>query len=239
MISKLKVSFTILLIGLTCTLAQSQERIRVLFIGNSLTYANDMPALVAAIAESTKQKHFEYKTIAYPDFSLEDHWNQRDARKEITKGRWNFVVMQQGPSSLPESRVLLREYVKKFAEEIKRAGAKPVVYMVWPAVSRAGDFDRVVESYQLAASDVDAVLLPVGAAWREAFKADAKLPLYSSDAFHPSQLGSYLAAWVIFRRLYNNPNVSMPDRVMISSANIKLKPVEVTLLNEATEKVLR
>jgi hypothetical protein len=237
-----KILFALLLLDLCSVAAHSQEKLRVLFIGNSLTYSNDIPAIIASIAESTKQKRLDYKTIARPDFSLEDHWNQGDARKEISKGQWDFVVLQQGPSALPESRLLLREYVRKFSDEIERVRARPAIYMVWPAVSRKQDFDRVVESHELAASDVGALLLPVGAAWREALRKSTQLPLYSADNFHSSRLGSYLAAWVIFKCLYGNPTVSLPERVRFgskSSMTIMLNADEVALLQEATSRALK
>ncbi len=236
---KAVIGIALLFFGAGYSVAQAQDRLRVLFIGNSLTYSNDLPAIIASIAASTKQKSFEYKTVAFPDFSLEDHWKQGDARKELTRGTWNYVVLQQGPSSLPESRILLREYVQKFASEIKRAGAKPALYMVWPALSRQRDLERAIESYQLAARDVDALLLPVGDAWRAALNKKAQLQLYSSDNFHPSELGSVLAAWVIFKRLYENPRVPMPDRFKVGSKTIKLEQSDLSVLTEAVDQVFR
>ena len=93
---------------------EAKDELRVLFVGNSFTYTNDLPAIVAALAEATGQKQFTYKSIAFPDFSLEDHWQQGEARKAIAEKRWDFVVMQQGPSALPESRTLLLEYARRF-----------------------------------------------------------------------------------------------------------------------------
>lgn len=52
------------------------KALRVLFIGNSLTYSNDLPSIVEAFAKVTGQRAFAYKAIAFPDFSLEDHWNK-------------------------------------------------------------------------------------------------------------------------------------------------------------------
>jgi hypothetical protein len=43
--------------------------------------------------------------------------------------------------------------------------------------------------------------MPVGDAWREAWAADSKLALYGPDGFHPSLMGTYLAALVIYRQL--------------------------------------
>ena len=42
------------------------------------------------------------------------------------------------------------------------------------------------------------LLLPAGDAWRAAWAADARLPLYGPDGFHPSPMGTYLAALVIY-----------------------------------------
>ncbi len=178
----------------------AREPTRILFIGNSLTYANELPALVQALGRGAG-KDVTCAAIARPDVSLDDHWNQGEALKAIRQGGWSFVVLQQGPSALPESQVMLRASVKRFDAEIRKAGARTAMYMVWPARSRAQDFDGVSRSYAAAAGDVGGILLPAGDAWRAAWKRDASLALYSSDGFHPSPAGTYLAALVILQRL--------------------------------------
>jgi hypothetical protein len=53
------------------------------------------------------------------------------------------------------------------------------------------------------------VLLPAGDAWRRAWRLDPDLSLYGPDGFHPSRLGSILAALVIYGGLVSgNPSVS-------------------------------
>jgi hypothetical protein len=175
--------------------------LRVLFIGNSLTYANDLPAMAEAIAAAEQGPRFECEVVALPNYSLEDHWNQGDAVRAIRRGGWSVVVLQQGPSALNESRALLVQYAKRFAAEIERVGAVPALYMVWPSRARSFDFERVSASYAAAAKAVGGVLLPAGDAWRKAWRLDPELALYGSDDFHPSRLGSILAALVIYRRL--------------------------------------
>jgi hypothetical protein len=173
--------------------------LRLLFIGNSLTAANNLPALVAAIGKANGRDVTHARVVA-PDTSLEDHWNQGDARRALTRGGgWDLVVLQQGPSALPESRALLVSYARRFAEEIRAAGARPALYMVWPSRARRGDFPGVSQSYSAAARAAEGVLFPVGDAWREAWRLDAGLPLYDADGFHPSLLGSRLAALVIYQ----------------------------------------
>jgi hypothetical protein len=75
----------------------------VLFIGNSLTAANDLPAMIEAVAAQAGVS-VTTRTIAFPDFSLEDHWNDGRAVRAIREGNWTLIVLQQGPSSPPESQ---------------------------------------------------------------------------------------------------------------------------------------
>jgi hypothetical protein len=172
------------------------------------------------------------KTVAVSNSSLEDHWNGGSAIREIKRGPWDFVVLQQGPSSLPESRVMLREYVGRFARAIAEAGARPAIYMVWPAAARFRDFDRVSESYRLAAADVQGLLLPAGDAWRAAWSRDPDVRLYGPDAFHPSSEGSWLAALVIYCRLTDRPPTSI-------GTFPKAFPKQRQLLIDAATAVLR
>src|SRR5881628_3132045 len=99
------------------------EPTRVLFIGNSLTTANDLPGLIEAMSSSVGAP-LRCEKVTFDGFSLEDHWNEGSARRAIAKGGWSTVVLQQGPSALPESRVLLIEYVRRFDTEVRRAGAR-------------------------------------------------------------------------------------------------------------------
>jgi hypothetical protein len=90
--------------------------------------------------------------------------------------------------------------------------------MVWPAQARRGDFPGVSRSYTAAANAVDALLLPAGDAWREAWQLDARLPLYSTDGFHASLLGSQLAALVIFEGVTGQPAAVLPFDLPTSRA---------------------
>src|SRR5262249_3131080 len=156
------------------------------FVGNSLTTANDLPSMVQSLSTGGGT-WIECQTIAFPGYSLEDHWNRGDAARAIAPGGWTTVVLQQGPSALPESRLLLVDYARRFDALVKRAGARTALYMVWPAANRSVDFDAVSASYAAAAREVSGLLLPAGDAWRAAWRRDPRLALYGADGFHPSQ----------------------------------------------------
>lgn len=171
---------------------------RVLFIGNSLTYVHDVPGIVTGIARQMGDVELGTAMSAFPDFSLEDHWNEGSAGRALAQQSWEFVVMQQGPSSLPANQLYLADWTRRFAAPIRAAGAVPVLYQVWPHVSRRGDAPAVLTSYARAALAVQGKLAPAGAAWDSVLASGDSLALYSSDGLHASEYGAWLAAVVIY-----------------------------------------
>ena len=172
--------------------------LRILFIGNSLTYVNDLPGVVRQLGASNAARPVTVASVAFGDYSLEDHWNRGDALAAIRQGGWDLVVMQQGPSALPESRANLIEWTGRFAGEIRKVGARPAVYMVWPGLGRQEAWDSVTDSYAAAATAARALLLPAGEALRSALLADPGMPLFDADGFHPLPLGTLGVALVIY-----------------------------------------
>jgi hypothetical protein len=187
--------------------AAPAEPLRVLFVGNSLTEANDLPAVVASLAETSGRK-LETGAVVSGGYSLEDHWASGDAPKEILSGEWDVVVLQQGPSALPESQAHLKLWAPRFAALARRGGARPGLLTVWPESYRRSALGAVIASYRNAAKAAGAELFPAGDAWRRAWSCDRRLELYGSDGFHPSRLGTYLAALVVYGRLFKAPLLS-------------------------------
>ena len=164
--------------------AAGDER-HILFIGNSLTAANDLPQMVCRLAAVAGH---ETRCEALPrgGYSLDDHLLDGAAVRRIRAKRWSIVVLQQGPSAREESRVALRRAAQTLAAEIRKAGARPALYAPWPWKSRMVDFPRVAESYRLAANEIDGLLFGGGDAWQTAWRRDPSLRLYGDDDFHPS-----------------------------------------------------
>ena len=209
---------------------------RVLFIGNSLTAANDLPGLVQALSAAGGAIRLECRAVTFPGYSLDDHWQRGDAQRAIAVGGWSFVVLQQGPSALPASRNALIDSTRRFDAAVRRVGAKLALYMVWPERDRRGDFDNVSQSYRRAAQAVNGLVLPVGDAWRTAWRHDARIALYDRDGLHPTPSASYLAALVIVQRLSGTSPLNLPATVRPASpgaAAIAIPRAEATLLQQA------
>ena len=153
-------------------------------------------------------------------------------RSRINEGDFDFVVLQQGPSAT-EGRPSLLEYSQLFANEIVAAGGRPALYMVWPSQARFFDFDGVSDSYQTAAAQVGGVLFPAGEAWRAAWAQDPALELYGADGFHPSEMGTYLAALVMFAQLAATDPRILPAVIPTSSGLVGITDEVAALLHQA------
>jgi hypothetical protein len=177
---------------------------RVLFVGNSLTEANALPAMVAQLVP------LDVEARAVGGYALEDHWHATDIANVIAHGRYDVVVLQQGPSSLPESRANLIEWSRTFAGAIRAAGGRPAFYTVWPESRRRSAFDAVISSYRAAAQETGGLLLPAGAAWQGVLRTNPRIALYGPDGFHPTRTGTYLAAVTIAAGITGRSPVGLP-----------------------------
>jgi hypothetical protein len=214
---------------------------RVLFIGNSLTEFNGLPQMVRTLARQAGEP-ISVDAVTFGGFSLEDHWNEGSARRAIARGGWRYVVLQQGPSSLPESRENLLHWAGRFNPEIRRAGARPAFYSVWPDITRSGFFDDVTESYRQAAASTEGLLLPAGEAWRAAWRREPAVALYGSDNFHPSVRGTYLAALVICAQVLGRSPVGLATPLRQQDGTMPAftpNASETALLQDAAAEAIR
>ena len=212
----------------------STRRLGVLFIGSSLTYWNDMPRIVEALFVAAGFPTPRIEMLADPGAGLEWHWSQSETHRVIEEGAWDVVILEQG-SSYGADRADLIEYSTLFAQEIRSAWGEPALYMVWPSADRLDDFGLVSDSYRMAAAEVDGLLFPVGEAWRAALRLLPSLQLYGADGLHPSVLGSYLAALVMFEGLTGASPIGLPSTLEVpgSAVRIEVSPEETAALQAA------
>ena len=112
--------------------------LHVLFIGNSYTSVNDLPATLRGIAESSKAPpSMVTEAVAVAGATLADHYLGADARPAIAKGGVTHVVLQ-GQSVEPLVQpAMFQKYAVLLANDATDAGATPTFYETW--ARRAGD----------------------------------------------------------------------------------------------------
>lgn len=181
---------------------------RILFVGNSLTYTNDLPGAVVTVAHAL-DRDVAVASVAYPNFALEDHWYSgiADVVGELAP---DVVVMQQGPSSQPQNQRHLAAWSDSLSGVVRRVDGEPALLMVWPSLSRELAFDDVRDAYYAAAEGVGGAFIPVGEAFRALYAHDPELSPFGPDGFHPSDVGTVLAAYVVIGTLFGDPVTGLP-----------------------------
>jgi len=184
---------------------------RILFIGNSFTRRNDLPGMIARLAEAGKPKRIvETEEIIANGMALKTHWAHGEARAAIGRGKWDFVVLQE-QSTLPlKNRSKMHEYVRLFVDEIRSFRAKPVLYMTWARVSTWDRQDELADAFLTIGKELDVLVAPVGQAWKEAFRRVPGITLHDKDGSHPNPLGTYLGACVFYATLFGGNPVGLP-----------------------------
>ena len=187
--------------------------LRVLFVGNSLTYYNSMPALVRELALADKGA----RPVFVVEYTAPGWILQRASRDEgltdlLSEVPWNLVVLQEGSQILSwpsdDRHRETHPFARALDREIALVGGRTVLFMTWgyrdgdrrrlPGDTYSAMQGRLSEGYLDLASELGAEVAPVGAAWSEALRRDPAIELWKDDGVHPSRLGSYLTACVFY-----------------------------------------
>jgi len=229
--------------GLVAPAPQAPEPVaRVLFVGNSYTYFNDLPAMVSALAEAGGHR-VETRMVAPGGWRLRDHFEKGEARGALHEGRWDYVVLQE-QSTLGTNLYLdgvprvggdevFRPWAEKWAAEIVAAGAKPVFYLTWARKKTPADQAMLTSAVLRVAEATHAMVAPVGPAWTLAREARPALELYYTDGSHPSPAGSYLAACTLYATLFHASPVGLPGKVSGAPVDLdteQLQPDKLAVL---------
>jgi hypothetical protein len=212
----------------------------VLFIGNSLTSSNDLPGTVAHLAAAVNDT-IVVESVNRANFAIIDHVHGlSDAVSVVRRGGWDYVVLQQGPTSQQIGRDTLILASRLLEPDVRAQGGRIAELMAWPAEPDRIVFDGVLQSCLDAARAVDGICFPAGEAWRAAWAADPTLPLYGPDGYHPSPLGTYLAALVVYESITGHDSRELPQVPVVAGQPLEVAGATVLLLQRVShETVLR
>ena len=201
----------------------------ILFVGNSLTYFNELPSLVARVARAA-QDSVAVGMAAGGNLAVIDHTNgATDAFAQIDGGDWAVVLLQQGPTPPGICRDTLIIAAMRFAPHVRAAGGRVALFLPWARQGSPASLAPAAESGTLAARAVGGLTVPIGLAWKLALEADPTLPLYGSDGYHPAPAGSLLAALTIYDRVFGRDVREIPvaDLAALSTPALSSGRIEV------------
>ena len=189
---------------------------RILFVGNSYLYYNDsLHNHVERIAEEIGPYgtgEYDFKSATIGGARLSHH----PVEALLEPGRLGIdkpfeLVILQGGSFEPleeESRAQLRATAIELSEKIRATGAEVALYMTHAYVEpderfEPGLINTIRPTYVSLGNELDALVIPVGLAFERAYDERPDIVLHETfDGTHPSMLGTYLAACVVYQSIY-------------------------------------
>ena len=215
----------IILLLLLAMVTQARTR-KVLFIGNSYIYTNDIPNMLKLLAASMGDTLI-YDQSAPGGQTFQQHVTNPTTLNKIKAQKWDVVILQeqsQRPAFQPgQVATDVYPYAKTLDSLVRdnHACTETMFYMTWGR--KNGDVDncpfypvictydgmqqRLRESYMEMAQDNKGIVAPVGAAWKQVRDSASSIELYSPDNSHPSVSGSYLAACVFYASIFHSSPV--------------------------------
>lgn len=167
---------------------------KVLFIGNSHTYFNDMPHLFATMCESLTGEQTDVTMLAFSNRRLDWHCEEYfSVRFALLYGGYDYCVMQQFGHPIPPIEET-EPPLKKLIDLCRTVGTKPVLYMTWAKKNEPENAALISEIYRTLAEKYHTLLAPIADAF-EAMRTDhPEIDLYWFDGSHASPYGDYLIA---------------------------------------------
>jgi Tol biopolymer transport system component len=193
---------------------------RILFIGNSHTFMNDLPGTFAALARSGGRE-VDVDSSANGGYTLEQHARDRQTQEKLEGGGWDFVVLQESTQVLTvEStrNTQMAPAVSALEEKARSQGGQTVLVVMWASTSAvdeaglagfAADQAEVTAALQRMTQGLDVLLAPVGPAWERSLRQRPELDLWGSDNHHASPTGTYLMACVLYATIYEQSPVGL------------------------------
>ena len=200
---------------------QSPDSLKILFIGNSLTYTHNVPAQFVDIAKAQdKETKLFIKQLVYPNYTLRDHWNRNEAQKVIRSQNWDYVVLQGHSSSPITDPKTLIKYINLFDQIIKSKKAKTVLYATWTDSDRPERHENIVKVFRYISRQPNMILAPVGEAVFLSWKKYPNLKLLQVDKHHATPTGAYLVAATLYITILKKHINTIPHDMLYSSVQI-------------------
>ena len=203
-------------------LARTEEPgVRVLFLGNSFTFYNDMPHMLHELAAEDPGAAPVFAVARVRgSWTLEGATDDKGFVSLVNDIDWDAVVLQERSWYLAESQEWWMKETYPYVDDLRRkieAGRDPgYLFETWgyrDGIAKGDSYDwmqgRLEDGYERLGARVGMDVVPVGNAWYAVRKLRPALNLYASDGRHPNRVGSYLAACVFYAEFTGrNPSES-------------------------------
>ncbi len=198
-----------------------------IFIGNSFYYYNNgiHSHVREIIGAADKKQAFRGTMVTISGSGLD--WHNVEAYFQPNGiGRYSFVAgnkvkfnkldklfdvaimmdCSQCPVH-PDLKGIFVEYAKKHSDTCRKHGAEPILFMSWAYADAPEMTEQLADAYVKVGNANDAMVIPAGLAFAKSIAVRPDLNLYVPDKRHPSLMGTYLAANVVYASLFKKSPV--------------------------------
>ena len=183
---------------------------KVLFIGNSHSYFNDMPEVFARLCEKGAGVNVDAVMLTHPGMTLGWHMEQYyEVRYNLLYGHYDDCVIQQGAHPFPGYEAT-KEALDQLLPLCRAGGARPVLAMTW-AEKRAPEHQAAMtDAFLRLGKEKNVLVSPIGMAWESMRKTHPDCELFYTDGEHASPLGDYLVACTHYETILGQSCLSLP-----------------------------
>ncbi|MBF0501701.1 MAG: hypothetical protein HQM09_16300 [Candidatus Riflebacteria bacterium] len=186
-----------------------EERLKILFIGNSFTFGHDVPVLFQKIAGTGRPRSSTNITVvAVPRLALNEHWLSTETRALVCNEPWDYVILQDQSTIAFDNPTQMESSISKYVESMVPGKRKQVVLFGTWADLGSSHLEPVITSlYRRCAQKTRSALAPVGSAFIRAQRIFPAPDLFDPDGHHASEYGAWLAAMVIYSTIFGEKPV--------------------------------
>lgn len=211
---------------------------KVLFIGNSHTYMNDMPEIFRQMMESATGESCEVFMLAYSARSLKWHMEEEyfSERFNILHGGYDYCVIQEQAHPMTSFEDT-EKYAARIIELCKKVGTKPVIFETWAEKVKPENQKEMNRRYHKIAEDNGVILAPVGEVWEKTLsELEGDADLYFTDGEHASAIGDYLVAMILVKTITGK----LPEESFVKSFDFTIpdenwQPVKEDISDEEVQ----
>jgi hypothetical protein len=182
---------------------EKKDTVRVLLVGNSYIYYNNLAQMIGLITDSLDTKII-CKKSTIGAATLGQHWNSErglNTKKIIANNKFDIVVIQDNSMWPLEHKDSLLLYGNLFCQYIRANGAKPYLYNTWAREKTPQTQSKINEAYSELAKAQSAVNVEVGSSFELARKTIPTMNLFHPDGSHPSAVGTFLIALSFIKKI--------------------------------------
>ena len=190
---------------------------KILFVGNSYTYYNNMPSRYFGEIMEAAGYSVKILSLTKGGWTLSGSANSQDELGKqvdmaLTNQDFDFVILQEQSMTPAVNTGSFYGGVRRLNKKIRESGGIPVLYATWGRKQGSGDLAatgltaetmtwKLAASYEHMGQTHDIPVAHVGLAFWDIVQNERRVNLFDTDLSHPNAAGSYLAALTIFARI--------------------------------------